>query len=203
MSFIQINLQEMKILVVDDSSTARKILSEMLREIGVGHVVGAADGAEAIERLRTFPADIMLCDLHMVPLDGIELTRLIRNASDSPNPYLPIVMLTSDATQAQMKNAMNAGVNAFMSKPVKMNDLHRKLFVIFSKPQVFIREGRILRPLLGSHAADTPAPAQQPAAPVVAKTPNPAPEPVSKDDAGSKPESPVQRPLTRRDLGIR
>jgi len=203
MSFIKINLQEMKILVVDDSSTARKILSEMLHEIGVGHVAGAADGAEAIEQLRTFPADIMLCDLHMVPLDGIELTRLIRNASDSPNPYLPIVMLTSDATQAQMKNAMNAGVNAFMSKPVKMKDLHRKLFAIFSRPQVFVREGRILRPLLGSQSADCHATPQKPATAAVAKAPDPAPEPEPKDDAGSKPEGTVQRPLTRRDLGVR
>jgi len=205
MSFIQINLAEMKILVVDDSSTARKILSEMLHEIGVGHVAGAADGAEAIERLRTFPADIMLCDLHMVPLDGIELTRLIRNASDSPNPYLPIVMLTADATQSQMKNAMTAGVNAFMSKPVKMKDLHRKLFTIFSRPQVFVREGRILRPLLGSQPADCHATAQKPPATAAAKTPSsaPAPKPEPKDDDSDSKDDSVQRPLTRRDLGIR
>lgn len=202
MSFIQINLQEMKILVVDDSSTARKILSEMLHEIGVGHVAGAADGAEAIERLRNFPADVMLCDLHMVPLDGIELTRVIRNASDSPNPYLPIVMLTSDATQAQMKNAMTAGVNAFMSKPVKMKDLHRKLFGIFSRPQVFIREGRILRPLLGSQSADCQATPQKPATAAVAKTPEPVPESEPEDDDGDSRGVPIQRPLTRRDLGI-
>ncbi|MHA1599681.1 MAG: response regulator, partial [Alphaproteobacteria bacterium] len=125
MSLIQINLKEMKVLVVDDSATARKILTEMLHEIGVGHFDVAADGAEAIERLRVFPADIMLCDLHMAPLDGIELTRLIRNASDSPNPYIPIIVLTADATEFQLKAALNAGVNSFMSKPVNRGVLHR------------------------------------------------------------------------------
>jgi|GEM_PF-626783 len=199
MSFIQINLQEMKILVVDDSSTVRKFLSEMLRDIGVGHVVGAEDGAEAIERLRTFPADIMLCDLHMTPLDGIELTRLIRNASDSPNPYLPVVMLTADATQAQMKNAFNAGVNAFMSKPVKMNILHRKLYAIFAQPLVFIREGRTLRPLQAVQASSAPAAPQRPAA--AAPTKDPAKASGPKDDDNTLAD-PSQWVLTRRDLGF-
>jgi len=167
MSLIQINLQEMKILVVDDSMTARNILNGMLHEIGIGHTYGAADGAEAIERLRTFSADIMLCDLHLAPLhmapvNGIELTRLIRNASDSPNPYLPIIMLCSDATQVQIKNAMNAGVNAIMSKPIKLIDLHRKMFEIFSRPQVYIRDGRTLRPVLATHTGDAAARPPQP-----------------------------------------
>jgi two-component system, chemotaxis family, chemotaxis protein CheY len=202
MTFIQINLAEMKILVVDDSSTARKILSEMLREIGVGHVIGAEDGAEAIERLRTFPADIMLCDLHMAPLDGIELTRLIRNASDSPNPYLPIIMLTADATQAQMKNAFNAGVNGFMSKPVKMNVLHRKLYAIFSHPLVFIRDGRALRPLQAVQASHVPAGAQQPTT-TTPPDPDKAPVESSEPDCNTDgPDSCGPRPLTRRDLGF-
>src|SRR3972149_2331876 len=119
MPLIQVNLQDMKVLVVDDSSTARRFMKEILHEMGVVHVVAAAEGAEALKMLQEFPADIMLCDLHMAPLDGIELTRILRNADDSPNPYLPVIMLTADATQVQLKNALTAGVNAFMSKPVK------------------------------------------------------------------------------------
>jgi two-component system chemotaxis response regulator CheY len=212
-SFIQINLQEMKVLVVDDSSTARQFLSEMLRQIGIGHIAAAADGAEAIERLRVFPADIMLCDLHMAPLDGIELTRLIRNANDSPNPYLPIIMLTADATPAQMKSAMSAGMNAFMSKPVKMHALHRKLVAIFAHPLVYIRDGRTLRPQViaqPAHGAATPQAAG--AGPAQAPDPAPAPGAMSmpgNDGAGADygdGDDPVdfdQRPLTRRDLGLR
>jgi CheY-like chemotaxis protein len=112
----------------------------------------AAEGAEALKRLQEFPADIMLCDLHMAPLDGIELTRILRNANDSPNPYLPVIMLTSDATQTQLQNALAAGVNAFMSKPVKMDALHKKLIAVFSRPFVSVRDGRTLRPMLASPA---------------------------------------------------
>jgi CheY-like chemotaxis protein len=106
MSLFQINLQELRVLVVDDSATARANLTEMLHEIGVGHVAGAADGADAIEMLREFPANIVFSDLHMAPIDGIELTRHLRNARDSSNRFLPIVILTADATEAQMKNAL-------------------------------------------------------------------------------------------------
>ena len=196
MSLIQINLKEMKVLVVDDSATARKILTEMLHEIGVGHFDVAADGAEAIERLRVFPADIMLCDLHMAPLDGIELTRLIRNASDSPNPYIPIIVLTADATELQLKAAVNAGVNSFMSKPINRNVLHRKLFAIFSHPQTYIRQGSALLPLLNCK----PAKPEQSAEETQDKAPTSVPRP--KDDDRDDRGDVEQRPLTRRDLGF-
>jgi len=188
MSLFNLNLQDMKVLVVDDSSTARKFLTEMLHEMGVGTVKGAVDGAEAIAVLRAYPADIMLCDLHMAPLDGIELTRLLRNSSDSPNPYIPIIMLTGDATQVQLKNAINAGVQAFMSKPIKMNALHRKLYAILSRPLVYVKENRILRPVLapGSCDAAPDAAAHAPA-----------------EERRQETENAAQPPLTRRDLGVR
>ena len=188
MSLLQLNLQEMKVLVVDDSTTARKIVTEMLHEIGVGTIRGAADGAEAIEVMRTFAADIIFCDLHMTPLDGIELTRILRNSHDSPNPYVPIVMLTADATQAQLKNAVNAGAHAFMTKPVKMNALHRKLFAIFSRPLVYVKENRVLRPLLAPNSGDA-------ATDAAARS--------LEEDRQRDSDDALQRPLTRRDLGVR
>jgi CheY-like chemotaxis protein len=193
MPLIQVNLQDMKVLVVDDSSTARRFMKEILHEMGVVHVVAAAEGAEALKMLQEFPADIMLCDLHMAPLDGIELTRILRNADDSPNPYLPVIMLTADATQVQLKNALTAGVNAFMSKPVKMDTLHKKLVAVFSRPFVFVREGRTLLPLLAS-SANCGAALQEPAELDVAdreKKQLPA-------SADADPEI-----LTRSDMGLR
>ena len=189
MSLINLNFQDMKVLVVDDSSTARRFVTEMLHEMGVGAVKGAVDGAEAISVLRTFPADIMLCDLHMTPLDGIELTRLLRNSSDSPNPYIPIVMLTGDATQVQLKNAVNAGAQAFMTKPVKMNALHRKLFAILSRPLIYVRENRTLRPVLAPSSCEAAPDAVPAQAPAVERAPELA-------EVGPP-------PLTRRDLGVR
>ena len=87
MSLINVNLRELKVLVVDDSRAVRLALKQYLREMSVETVEVAEDGADAIEKLQNFPADLVLCDLHMVPLDGIQFTRLLRCAEDSPNPY--------------------------------------------------------------------------------------------------------------------
>ncbi len=139
-------MQELKVLIVDDSRTARMMLAEMLREMQVNQVVKAEDGADAIEQLTEFPAHTAICDLHMAPLDGIEFTKLLRCASDSPNPYLPVLMVTGDATQTQLVNALNAGVNGFMSKPIQLDALRRQINMLLCRPLVFVRDGRNLKP---------------------------------------------------------
>ena len=98
MSLIYVNMRELKVLVVDGNGTARQMLKRFLQEMWVETVELAEDGADAIEKLQDFPADLVLCDLHMAPLDGIEFTRLLRSAGDSPNPYLPVLILTSSGT---------------------------------------------------------------------------------------------------------
>ena len=140
MPLINVNLQKLKVLVVDDSRTVRHALERLLREMSVETVELAEDGADAIKKLRDFPADLVLCDLHMVPLDGIEFTRLLRGAEDSPNPYVPVLILTGDATVAQLRNALAAGANDFMSKPIKLDSLRRKIQGLFARPMVFVRD---------------------------------------------------------------
>ena len=147
MAFLRVNLAHLKVMVVDDSRTVRLMLAEMLREMGVSSIAKAEDGADAMQQLKAFAADIVICDLHMAPLDGIEFTRLLRTADDSPNPYLPVLMMTGDATQKHLANALNAGVHGFMSKPLKAEALRRQIKLIFSRPLVFIREGRELKPV--------------------------------------------------------
>ena len=193
MALINVNFRELKVLIVDDSRTARSIVKEVLDAISVNQVKMAEDGADAMARLREFPADIVLCDLHMAHLDGIEFTRLLRSADDSPNPYLPVLMLTADATERQVKNAFAAGVNDFMSKPVEMAALRRKLRALFSKPLVFLRDGRYLKPLRGGGHANgaTTKAAEEPA-------PSPAPEVEIIDYS-----IPGVAPVTRADMGLK
>ena len=148
MTLLSVNLSELKALVIDDSRTARAFVRKMLAGLTVTHVEEVEDGADAIQVLNKFPADVAICDLHMAPVDGIEFTRLLRNASDSPNPYLPLLMLTADATELQLKNAVAAGVNGFMTKPVEKEALKRNLLTLFSRPLVFVQDERTLRPVL-------------------------------------------------------
>lgn len=191
MSLMNVNLQELKVLVVDDSRTARQALKQFLKDMSVELIEQAEDGADAIKTLREFPADLVLCDLHMVPLDGIEFTRLLRSAEDSPNPYLPVLMLTADATAAQLRNALGAGVNDFMSKPIKLDALRRKIQTLFAGPMVFVREGRYLKPVRAAGCRPEGAPESRY---------GPRPVPDGGGDLNALADDAV---LTRADLGIR
>lgn len=147
MPLVNVNLQELKVLVVDDRRAVRQALEQFLREMSVETVELAEDGADAIKKLRDFPADLVICDLHMVPLDGIEFTRLLRSAEDSPNPDLPVLILTANPTVAQLRNVLGAGANDFMFKPIKLDSLRRKIQGLFARPMVFVRDGRYPKPL--------------------------------------------------------
>jgi len=142
-----IELHDLHVLIVDDSRTARKYLARCLSDLGVREMVQAEDGADAIDILKNFAADLVISDLNMTPLDGIEFTRLLRNSKDSPAPYLPIIMLTAEATRKQLNNALAAGVHSFLAKPVDAEKLRRHILHTMNTEYEFQKEGRNLRPV--------------------------------------------------------
>ncbi|MBT7136337.1 MAG: response regulator, partial [Rhodospirillaceae bacterium] len=83
------NLERLNFLVVDDNSHMCALVKGILNALGVKNVVDAADGADAFKELRHYNADIIICDWNMEPLDGIDFTKMVRTASDSPNPFVP------------------------------------------------------------------------------------------------------------------
>lgn len=104
-----------KIMVVDDSRTIRRLLNFILRQKDF-ITIEAEDGIDAIEKLSTNPVDLIIVDLNMPNMDGIELVRTLRS-----NVYLrevPIIMLTTTNDERTKKEALSAGVNAFLNKPV-------------------------------------------------------------------------------------
>lgn len=142
-----VNLHDLNVLIVDDSRTARKYLARCLADLGVAEVVEAEEGAEAIDLLRNFAADIVISDLNMAPLDGIEFTRLLRNSADSPAPLIPIIMLTAEATRKQLDNALDAGVHSFLAKPVNAEKLRQHILHTMNTEYEFQKKGRNLRPV--------------------------------------------------------
>src|SRR5579872_6885492 len=104
----------MKILLVDDNHHMRVLLTEILRAIGVKLIFEASDGAEALQMLRGHPIDIVMTDLAMQPLDGIDFVRLLRNSSDSPNPMVPVIMITGHSTMRRVGEARDVGVTEFL-----------------------------------------------------------------------------------------
>lgn len=105
----------MKILVVDDCHTTRKLLSFYLKSSGFD-VVLAENGLDAIEKLGMETVNIVLTDLNMPYMDGLEFVRAVR--SDPAHEGLPIVMVTTEADPDEREKAMAVGATAYMVKPV-------------------------------------------------------------------------------------
>jgi two-component system sensor histidine kinase RpfC len=105
-----------RILVVDDNQVNRMVISRIL-EAGGHHVTLASDGEEALDRLEDAAFDLVAMDLNMPVMDGIEATKLYRMAS-LDRPHLPIVALTADATAYARERALDAGMDACVTKPV-------------------------------------------------------------------------------------
>ena len=136
----------LKILLVDDNHHMRVLLTEILRAIGVKHVYEANDGAEALQVMRSNPIDIIMSDLAMQPLDGIDFVRLLRNSADSPNPMAPVIMITGHSTQKRVQEARDVGVNEFLSKPVTARGVLERIAQVVDNPRAFVRTGTYFGP---------------------------------------------------------
>lgn len=128
-----------KILLVDDNHHMRVLLTEILRAIGVKHVFEAADGAEALQLMRTHQVDIVMTDLAMQPLDGIDFVKLLRNSPDSPNQMCPVIMITGHSTARRVGEARDAGVNEFLAKPVTARGVIERIGEIVEHARPFVR----------------------------------------------------------------
>lgn len=115
------------------------VVRRVLNSLGAREVRECTDGADALKNLQTFSPDIIITDWSMEPLDGIELTRMIRTASDSLDPYVPIIMLTAFSEQSRIVEARDAGVNEFVVKPISVNTLFSRIQAVIEKPRSFIR----------------------------------------------------------------
>jgi two-component system chemotaxis response regulator CheY len=129
----------LSIMIVDDNHHMRSILKELLRAAGIYEVKEASDAVEAFEFMRSVPVDLLLVDLAMPLVDGVEFSKMIRTNHDSPNPFLPIIMITGHSERSRVSAARDAGVNEFLVKPVTAKSLMDRLSLIVSRPRGFIK----------------------------------------------------------------
>ncbi len=113
----------MKVLVVDDSATMRKIIVRALGTIGVEETAQAADGVEALELFQQESYDLVLTDWNMPNKSGIELVRDIRATGST----IPVVMITTEAEKSRVLEAIQAGISDYVVKPFTPDALREKL----------------------------------------------------------------------------
>ncbi len=121
----------MKILVVDDFSTMRRIIKNLLRELGFTNVSEADDGQTALPKLQSGDFDLLITDWNMPGMTGIDLLRAVR--ADEKLANLPVLMVTAEARREQIIAAAQAGVNGYIIKPFTASTLKEKLEKIFER----------------------------------------------------------------------
>jgi CheY-like chemotaxis protein len=132
-------LESLRVLLVDDNQHMRAIVMTVLSGIGVSQIRETRDGAEALEALKQWPADLAIVDFQMNRLDGVEFTRHVRNSPDSRNPYLPIIMMTGHSERTRVMEARDAGVTEFVAKPLTAKSVLERIHAVIYRPRAFVR----------------------------------------------------------------
>ena len=122
---------KLRILVVDDFSTMRRIVRNLLKELGFTNVDEAEDGQVALQKLNSLPFDFVVTDWNMPNMDGLTLLQNIRR---SPHlKHLPVLMITAEAKKENIIAAAQAGASGYIVKPFTAATLNEKLTKIFEK----------------------------------------------------------------------
>ena len=128
-------IAHLTVLVVEDVRATRVIVRAILRSFGIADVVEASDGQEALAVLAQRHIDVIITDLCMEPMDGVEFTRRLRTPRNGLNPYVPILMVSGHADIANVREAIAAGVTEFLSKPIIPAHLEARLLSIVRTPK--------------------------------------------------------------------
>ncbi|ACH65679.1 MULTISPECIES: chemotaxis response regulator CheY [Aliivibrio] len=123
--------KNMKILIVDDFSTMRRIVKNLLRDLGFNNTQEADDGLTALPLLKKGGFDFVVTDWNMPGMQGIDLLKTIR--ADDELKHLPVLMITAEAKREQIIEAAQAGVNGYIVKPFTAATLKEKLDKIFER----------------------------------------------------------------------
>jgi len=121
----------MKILIVDDFSTMRRIIRNLLRDLGFNNTHEADDGNTALPLLKSGDYDFVIVDWNMPGMSGIDLLRAVR--ADERLAPMPVLMVTAEQKREQIVEAANAGVNGYIIKPFTALTLKEKLEKIFQR----------------------------------------------------------------------
>jgi two-component system chemotaxis response regulator CheY len=129
----------LKVLVIDDNLHMRRLVAAVLEAFGIKTVFEAENANDGWQIFRTEPWDLIFLDWVMDGMSGLEFAEKVRTSPDSPNPFVPIVMLTGHTSIERVNAARDAGINEFLAKPVSAKAIMNRLVAVIEHPRSFIR----------------------------------------------------------------
>jgi CheY-like chemotaxis protein len=131
--------ERLKILVVDDNAHMRKLVATILRAFGVENIFEAPDGEHAWVLQREANPDVVVLDWMMDGMSGLDFTKMVRTSPQTPNPFVPIIMLSGHTHVDYVRQARDAGVNEFLAKPVSVSAVLTRLISVIEHPRPYVR----------------------------------------------------------------
>lgn len=133
------NIEHINFVIVDDNQHMRMLVRSLLAALGARSVREAGDTEEAFRLLKLNPIDIVICDWHMQPMNGLDFVRKLRNDKTSRNPMIPVIMLTAYSEKDRVTEARDCGVNEFVVKPISAKTLYARIKEIIKHPRAFVQ----------------------------------------------------------------
>lgn len=131
-------LDKLKVLVVDDKQHMRALLRALLNALGVHEIYEAPNGTEALQVLAGKRCDLILSDMSMEGMDGLEFTRQVRGLAQRLNPTVPIIMVSGFTERHLVEAARDAGVSEFLVKPITLQNLTMRIAAVMERPRPFV-----------------------------------------------------------------
>lgn len=151
-----LDLERLTILLVEDSYFIRSLLLNSLKAIGVGKVIPMEDAGAAIEFIQlvkqnpmkagVMAIDIILTNWEMSPVDGMMLLRWVRRHKDSPDRFMPIIMITAYTEKKRVQDARDLGVNEMLAKPFTVKSLMEKIMLVVNRNRQFVHNNNYFGP---------------------------------------------------------
>lgn len=139
-------LKNISVMIVDDQPFVTQMLSQIIRVLGATDIRLFTDAGAAWMMYKKEPTDIVILDWEMQPMNGLQLTQMIRRNPDSPNVYVPIIMVTGHRGVGNVFQARDTGVTEYVIKPIVPKSLFSRIEAVIERPRRFVRVGEYFGP---------------------------------------------------------
>ncbi|MEM9468555.1 MAG: response regulator [Pseudomonadota bacterium] len=139
-------LSTVSVLVVEDLQPMRILIQSVLDIMGFKNIVLAHNGEEAYEHFCKYGTDLIITDWMMQGMGGLELIEKVRTDENSPDPFVPIILMTGYSNKMRVEIARDCGMTEFLAKPFKSQDLYNRIVQIVEKPRQFIKSEEFFGP---------------------------------------------------------
>jgi len=133
------SITDLRVLVVDDNDHMRRLLRSILETLGIRNIRDVENGMVALNDSRVNLPDVIITDMMMTPIDGLEFSRMLRDDPTHPATHVPVMMITGFAEKHHVEAARDAGVTKFLAKPVTVDGVEARLRSVIENPREFIR----------------------------------------------------------------